>query len=126
MIRTSQDFTRTILTLLFIGGLIGASFLVVQPFVAASIWAVTLVIATWPLLTTVQASLGGRRWGAVVVLTVALLLIVLLPLSIAIGAIVSHVDQITALAAAVPDFRPGPPPAWLEDIPLVGSPAAER
>jgi predicted PurR-regulated permease PerM len=126
MTKISQDFTRTILMLLFIGGLIGASFLVVQPFLAATVWAITLVIATWPLLTTVQASLGGRRWGAVVVMTVALLLIVLLPLSLAIGAIVSHVDQITAFVAGVPDFRPGPPPAWLSDIPLVGSPAAER
>jgi predicted PurR-regulated permease PerM len=122
----SQDFTRTILMLLFIGGLIAAAFLVVQPFLAAGIWAITLVIATWPLLVKVQASLGGRRWAAVIVMTLALLVIVLLPLSLAIGAIASHVDEITALVSGLPDYRPGPPPAWLADVPLVGSPAAQR
>jgi predicted PurR-regulated permease PerM len=123
---TDGDLTRLVLALLFIGGLIAASFLVIQPFLAATIWAVTLVIATWPLMIRAQAALGGRRWTAVTVMTIALLLIVLLPLSAAIGAIVAHSDQIAAFIATAPHYRPGPPPTWLADIPLIGRPVADR
>src|SRR6478736_3558683 len=115
-----RDLTRTVLALLFIGGLIASSFLVIQPFLAATIWAVTLVIATWPLMIRAQAGLGGRRWAAVTVMTIALLLIVLLPLSAAIGAIVAHSDQIAAFIATAPHYRPGPPPTWLAEIPFIG------
>ena len=125
MAETPHELTRTTLALLFIAGLIAASFLVVQPFLAATVWATTLVIATWPLLLRAQAVFGGRRWPAVALMTFGLLVIVLLPLSIAIGAIVTHSDRIMELVASAPKFRLPPPPAWLADIPLVGTPAAE-
>jgi predicted PurR-regulated permease PerM len=125
MAETPHEPTRTALALLFIAGLIAASFLVVQPFLAATVWATTLVIATWPLLLRAQAAFGGRRWPAVALMTFGLLVIVLLPLSIAIGAIVAHSDRIMALVASVPNFHMPAPPAWLADVPLVGGPAAE-
>lgn len=121
-----HDLTRTVLAILCIGGLIAASFLVVQPFLGALVWASTLVIATWPLMLRLQAALGGRRALAVTLMTVALLLIVVLPLSAAIGAIVVNSDRIMALIVAVPDFHIPAAPAWLADIPLVGEAAAER
>ncbi len=126
MADTRQDLTRITLALLFIGGLIAASFLVVRPFLAATVWATTLVIATWPLLLRLQATMGGRRWPAVALMTFGLLLIVVLPLSIAIGAIVAHGDRIVALVAAVPDYQLPAPPVWLADIPLLGGPVTEH
>lgn len=125
MADTQRDLARTTLAVLFIGGLIVASFLVVQPFLAATVWATTLVIATWPLLLQAQAAFGGRRWPAVALMTFGLLMIVLLPLSIAIGAIVEHSERIMTLIASIPNFHMPAPPAWLADIPLVGAPAAE-
>ena len=116
----SRDLARTMMVLLFIGGLMTASFLVVRPFLPAVVWAATLVIATWPLMRAVQGALGGRRWPAVTVMTIALALVVLVPLSLAVDAVVSHSDQIAALVAAAPSFRLPPAPAWMGDIPLVG------
>jgi predicted PurR-regulated permease PerM len=121
-----HDLTRTVLAILCIGGLIAASFLVVRPFLGALVWATTLVIATWPLMLKLQATLGGRRGLAVTLMTLALLLIVVLPLSAAIGAIVANSDRIVALIVAVPDFHVPAAPAWLGEIPLVGEAAAER
>jgi len=121
-----NDLTRTVLAILCIGGLIAASFLVVRPFLGALVWAATLVIATWPLMLKLQAALGGRRGLAVTLMTLALLLIVVLPLSVAIGAIVVNSDRIIALIVAAPDFHFPAAPAWLADIPLVGEAAAER
>ena len=61
MASESRDLARTMLVLLFIGGLMAASFLVMRPFMPAVVWATTLVIATWPLMLRLQAALGGRR-----------------------------------------------------------------
>lgn len=121
-----NDLTRTVLAVLCIGAMIAASFLVVRPFLGPLVWATTLVIATWPLMLRLQAALGGRRGAAVALMTIALLLIVVLPLSAAVGAIVLHSDRIIALATAVPDFHVPPAPAWLADIPLIGAPAMEH
>ncbi len=64
-----QDLTRSTLAVLFIGGLIAASFWVMQPFLPAIAWAATLVIATWPLMLQVQHHAGNRRGLAVLVMT---------------------------------------------------------
>ena len=121
-----HDLTRTILAILCIVGLIAASFMVVRPFLAGLVWATTLVIATWPLMLKLQAAIGGRRWLAVTIMTIGLMLIVLVPLSAAIVAIVANSDRILGLVAAVPDFHVPAAPQWIADIPLVGGPALER
>src|SRR5215472_8637140 len=120
MASESRDLARTMLVLLFIGGLMLASFLVMRPFLPAVVWATTLVIATWPLMLAVQGALGGRRALAVTVMTIALALVVLVPLSLAVDAVVSHSDQIAAFVAKAPSFRLPPPPDWVADLPLVG------
>src|ERR1700748_993747 len=122
MIDKPQDLTRTTLAIFVICGLTAAAFLVVRPFLAATIWAATLVIATWPLLLRVQAAFGGRRGLAVTFMTGCLLLIVLLALSVAIGAIASRTDRIVSLVTSLPSFHLPAPPHWLSDIPLIGAP----
>ena len=126
MAEPSYDLTRRTLAPLFIIGLMVATFLVVQPFLAATVWATTLVIATWPLMVRTQRALGGKRWLAVLIMTIGLLLIVLLPLSFAIVAVIDHSDRIIALIVALPDFRVPPAPAWVADIPMVGEVAVRK
>ena len=60
--RVQGDLTRSVLAVLFTGGLIAACLWILQPFLGAVIWAVMIVVATWPLMRTVQGWLGGRRW----------------------------------------------------------------
>jgi predicted PurR-regulated permease PerM len=126
MANQPQDLARTTLAILFIGVLIVAAFLVVRPFLAAIVWATTLVIATWPLMLSLQTVVGGRRWLAVTVMTIGLLLVVLLPLSLAIAAIVARSDDIANFVADVPNLRVPRPPSWLTDVPVVGSTAVAR
>jgi len=120
------DLPRTMLAILFIGGLIAASFQVIQPFLAATVWAATLVVATWPLLRGLEAALGGRRGWAVALMTLVLLVLVILPVSLAVAALVRHADVIATLPEAAADFRLPPPPAWIADLPLVGAPISEE
>ena len=92
--RTSSDLARTTFQLLALGILIASSFWIVRPFLVALTWAITIVVATWPVLLRAQAWLGGRRSLAVTVMTIALLLILVVPLYFGIGAIVENAKDL--------------------------------
>src|SRR3974390_1350655 len=89
-----RDLTRTVLAVLCIGGLLGATVWIVRPFLSALLWATMVVISTWPLLLPVRARLGQKRGLAVAVMTLALLLLLLIPLSLAVGDLISNMDSI--------------------------------
>src|SRR3989442_261299 len=61
----SRDLARATLAVLFIAGMIVASFWVLRPFLPAVVWATMIVVATWPLMLGVQSALWGRRGLAV-------------------------------------------------------------
>jgi hypothetical protein len=48
--------------------------------VGALVWATLLVVATWPLMRSLEQRLGGRRGWAVAVMTLGLVALVALPL----------------------------------------------
>ena len=112
------------LAVLFIGGLIFASFWILRPFLGALIWAVMVVIPTWPLMLAAQRRFGGRRWAAVTLMTVVLLLVFVVPLMAAVGTILGNADEIAGWAKRLAELRLPAPPAWLVGLPLVGDRAA--
>jgi predicted PurR-regulated permease PerM len=121
--QSHQDLTRTTLAVLFVGGLLAASVWVMQPFLPATVWAVTLVITTWPMMLRVQRRLGNRRGLAVLVMTMALLLVLILPFWLAISTIVANTDEIADLVRTVQTLQIPPPPHWLADLPLIAAQA---
>jgi predicted PurR-regulated permease PerM len=120
-----QDLARVLLAVLSIGALILVSAWVMLPFLGALIWAITIVAATWPLMLRLQSVLWGRRSLAVLLVTSALLLLLFIPLSIAIGAIVENVGQIIAWVKSLQTFQLPAAPAWLVGLPVVGPRAGE-
>jgi len=122
----STDLTRTTFAVLFIGALIGASIWILRPFIGPAIWATMVVVATWPLMLRVQRRLWGRRWLAVAVMTVALLLLFVVPLTVAITTIVGNADTIVDWARQASTLRvPATPPDWLAGLPYVGAKIVE-
>jgi predicted PurR-regulated permease PerM len=117
----SRDVPRITLAVLFIGLMIVASLWVLRPFVAAIVWAGTIVVATWPLMVALQSRLGGRRWLAVLVMTGIMLLLLVVPLALAIGTIVDYADDIVGWAKVAMDTGVPSPPEWVGQVPLVGS-----
>jgi predicted PurR-regulated permease PerM len=115
-----RGLTGIFLTVLVLTGLIGASLWILRPFLGAIIWATMIVVATWGPLLKVEARLGGRRWAAVSVMCLGLLLTLVVPLTAAIGTIVVHVDDIVDGAKRLRELKLPPPPAWLPELPLVG------
>jgi predicted PurR-regulated permease PerM len=122
----SRDLVRITLSVLVLGLLILACLWVLQPFLAASIWAGMLVIATWPILVGLQARLGGRRWLAVAVMTLAILLVLVLPLVLAISTIAQHADDIAAWVKNLVSTGLPPPPEWVGRIPFAGKEIAKE
>lgn len=115
-----RDLARNTLAILCILGLIGLSLWVLRPFLAAGVWAAMIVVATWPLFISLEARLGDRRGPAVVLMTVALLLLLVLPLWLAIDTIFEHSGQVTvAFQSLAADGLPQPP-EWVGALPLIG------
>jgi len=119
------DLPRIVLNVLFIGGLIAASFYILRPFLGALIWAIMIVVATWPLLLALQRHVGGRRWLASTIMSVLLLLVLVVPLSAAVGTLVANADAIAQWSHRLKDLQLPPPPSWVQGLPLVGERAAE-
>lgn len=117
----SRDITRITLALLFIGVLIAATFWIMRPFLLALIWATMIVVATWPIMLRVEGWLGGRRPLAVAIMTLALLLVFIIPFALAVGTIVSRADQIIGWAKGFATYSLPPPPHWAGKLPLIGS-----
>jgi len=122
----SRDLVRITLAVLVIGLLIVACLWILQPFLAATIWATMIVVATWPMMLGVQARLGGRRWAAVSVMTFAMLLVLVVPIVLAVATIVDHTDQIVAWAKAAAAAGVPSPPSWVEQVPLAGERIAKE
>jgi predicted PurR-regulated permease PerM len=117
---TPQDLARSSLSVLSMVGLIAASFWILRPFLPALLWATMIVVAGWPLMLQVEAVLWGRRALAVTVMTVALLLVFVVPFSLAVGTLVAHLDEIVEWAQSLKFLTLPTPPSWLESVPLVG------
>jgi predicted PurR-regulated permease PerM len=114
------DLARTTLGVLFIAGLMLAAFWVLRPFIGSAIWAATIVVATWPLMRRLQARLGQRRLPAVLLMTLALLLLFILPVTLGVVTVVQNVDQIVDFAKHLAELRMPTPPDWVAALPMVG------
>ena len=122
----SRDLARITLAVLVMGLMIVACLWILQPFLGATIWATMIVVATWPMMRGVQARLGGQRWAAVTVMTLAILLVLVVPLVLAVATIVDHADQIVAWSKAIAAAGIPSPPGWVEQVPLVGEKIARE
>jgi predicted PurR-regulated permease PerM len=118
--RVERDLGWIVLAILFVGCL-----LVLLPFVSALLWAVVLCFSTWPIYQRLLKLLGGRRTLAAALMTLAMVLVVLLPFMIIGTTLADSVKELTAAARHAISAGPPPPPAWLEKVPIVGQSATK-
>ena len=115
------DLARTVLQLLALGALIAGTLWILRPFLISAIWAAMLAVALWPLLLSAQARFGGRRAPAVALLTVALLLILVVPLYLGVHALVANADDFVVWLQSLQTWTLPQPPAWIARAPLFGA-----
>jgi len=107
------------LTLLFV--LVAGCLTVLRPFIVAILWAAILVVATWPLYERLAGWVGGRRSLAAGLMTLSLTAVLLLPLVLLGARLTENVVQLAETASVATEKGVPPPPAWVQDVPLVGS-----
>jgi predicted PurR-regulated permease PerM len=125
MSSTVQDIQRNTLLVLVLVALLGAALLVMKPFLPSLLWAITIVVATWPLLLGLQARLRGQRGLAVALMTTGLLALLVVPIYLAIATIFRNADRIAELVASLDTRTLPPPPEWLRALPFIGPKATQ-
>jgi predicted PurR-regulated permease PerM len=115
-----RDIARITLSVLFIGILIAACLWVLKPFLGAMVWATMIVVATWPMMLATEARLGGRRWAAVAVMTAAMLLLLVVPLTLTVVSILENSETIVGWTKYLASLTVPSPPDWVGELPLVG------
>ena len=120
------DVTRVLFAVVAIGGLTAASFWILRPFLPSGIWAVMIVVATWPEMRALQRRLWGRRSLAVTVMTLVMTAAVLGPVAVAVMTVIERADEFTGWARSLAEITIPPLPDWVSGLPMVGSRIAQR
>src|SRR3954467_9288828 len=120
-----SDLARNTIGVLIIVTLIALTIWVLQPFLASTIWAAMIVIATWPVMSRVQRWLWNSRAAATAAMTLALLLLLVVPLALVIATIAANADGLVSWAATLNGITMPPPPEWLTRVPVVGGPVVD-
>ena len=118
------DLARTTLAVLCMLLIASAALWILWPFMPAIVWATMVVVALWTPFLGLQGRLWGKRWAAVAVMTVGLLLVFVIPFSLAVTVIATHTEDIGKGTRSLLEMRLPPAPAWIEQAPLVGAPIA--
>ena len=118
--RQDFDLTRSVMTIVALTALVGGSLWVLSPFIPSLIWAVTIVVTTWPLMIRAEKMLWGRRGLAVTAMTLGLLLLFFVPLTLAIMTVLNNVDTISGWIKLASNLKSSEPPSWLVSLPVVG------
>jgi len=120
MTEARPDYPKITLGVIAIGGLILTSLWILRPFLGATIWAAMVVVATWPVLLWMQARLWNRRSLAVTAMVITLVLLFVLPLTLAISTIAENGDAIVEGSKSLISRGPPQLPEWIATLPLVG------
>ena len=122
----TQDLTRKLLAIMFIVLLGAASLWISSPFLPALTWATMLVVATWPIMLSIQNRLGGRRAPATALMVLIILLVLFLPILVVIGSLFKYSEAISSIPALLAKMTLPPLPGWLVSIPFLGPWLAEK
>jgi predicted PurR-regulated permease PerM len=111
--------TDFVVRLAFLGLFAWWSLKLVSPFLPIVIWAVLLAVALYPGYAWLARRLGGRRGFAATLVTLLALATVLGPVSLLAASLTESVQWL-ASGLASGTLRVPPPPAVLDDWPVVG------
>jgi predicted PurR-regulated permease PerM len=111
---------KTTFSVLCIGLLIASSLWILRPFLGAAIWAAMVVAASWPALLWFEQKLWRRRSLAVLAMVLILLLLFVLPLTMAISTIAANAEDVYGWIKALIGRGPPDLPGWVAQLPVIG------
>ncbi|MES1988674.1 MAG: AI-2E family transporter, partial [Pseudomonadota bacterium] len=115
MINTNQVSRIALITLLAIGCIY-----VLQPFMAAVLFAAIFCLFTWPLYHRLWLRLGKRDTWAAIIMTIMLLIALILPMAYLAMNLADSSDKLfNQLGASLQNLQPKVPD-WVRNLPIVG------
>lgn len=123
---TTDRFFERAIGLLTVGLLIAACIKIVAPFTGALIWATIIAVAAWPVFVRLTHRLGNRAGIAAASITLAILLVIAMPVALLINSLAEHVQGVLHMTEDVSTLRLPGPPSWIARIPLVGGELESR
>jgi predicted PurR-regulated permease PerM len=112
-----QPYTRLAAIVLLLLGCLA----VLRPFLAAILFAAAITMASWPVYLQVLARCGQRRSLAAAVMSVALTLLIIVPLTAVTWNVADNISVFYDHLKITLDGGQLAPPAWLKEIPVLGS-----
>lgn len=100
--------------------LVAGCFLVLRPFLAATLLAAVVCVSTWPLYFWLLHRLKGRQNIAALTMTLSLALVVVLPLALAAYSLADNVTAFYDEIKQAVEAGQLEPPVWLKTVPIVG------
>lgn len=101
-------------------------FVVLRPFVSVILWSAILCFATWPACQWLVRRLHGRRGLAASIMTLALVVLVALPVTLVGSSLASSVEHLLGVLRRLGTEGLPTPPAWLTGLPWAGEYIAEH
>ena len=103
--------------------LVAGCFLVLRPFLAATLLAAVVCVSTWPLYLWLLGRMKGRQNIAALTMTLSLALVVILPLALVAYNLADNITAFYDTLKQTIEAGPLEPPAWLKEVPIVGESA---
>src|SRR4051812_12582867 len=122
----SSDVTHTTLSVLFIALLTAGTFWILRPFLTSILWAGIISVAAWPLVIRLESLLGHRRGLAVAAMTATLLLVMFVPVTLALMAIINNARNLGGQIRLIQSIPLPATPAWPERGSVVGPPVGDQ
>jgi len=122
---SNYDLPRLFFSVIALVLLLASSFWILKPFLLPLVWATMIAVATWPLLLGVEKRLRQSRKLAVLVMTLGLLLVMILPLTLAVKTILQNVDAMKDWIRGISAEGLPPLPEWIGNLPMFGTRVSE-
>ncbi|VFP84339.1 Putative transport protein YdiK [Candidatus Erwinia haradaeae] len=114
----TKDIPTIVFSFLFIWLMITMCLWILQPFIIGFTWAGMIVIATWPLLLTMEDALWKQRFLAVLVMVLLLILVFIIPIILLINSLIENSGLLITWLNS--NNLHAPELLWLQTIPIIG------
>lgn len=124
--RSLEFWAERIVGLLLVAGIILACFWIARPLLSVIVWGALIAVAFAPLHRVLASAGGGRPKSAASLIVIALLTLVIIPLSFLPSSFERAAEQAAQLTHGWTELRLPSLPDWAAKVPLIGTTIAEK
>ena len=101
--------------------LVAGCFLVLRPFLTATLFAAVLCISTWPVYLRLLRKTKDRRNIAALIMTLSLTFVIILPLAFVAYNLADSITSFYNWVKVAFELQTVAPPTWIKEVPIVGA-----